>query len=137
MNGYQKGKCFYCSKDIDLVSDKNSNLAEIEHFFPHALLHVFPDMNLNGIWNLVLSCKECNRGENGKLTKIPENFLLERLSIRNEYLIQSHHPLRETLIKQTGKTMPDRVSFLNSVDHIAINNLIHRLAPKIAHDSFI
>ena len=94
-------------------------------------------MNLNGIWNLVLSCKECNRGENGKLTKIPENFLLERLSIRNEYLIQSHHPLRETLIKQTGKTMPDRVSFLNSVDHIAINNLIHRWAPKTAYESVI
>lgn len=131
LNGYQKGKCFYCFKEIILIDGDKEKMAEIEHFFPHTLINVYPDINFNGIWNLVLSCRDCNRGENGKLTKIPENYLLERLSIRNEFLIQSHHPLRDTIMKQTGKTPSARVNFLNEKDKLAITYLIHRWAPKI------
>jgi hypothetical protein len=32
---------------------------------------------------------------------------------RNEYLIGSHHPLRETLIQQTGLSTSDRNAYLN------------------------
>jgi hypothetical protein len=37
---------------------------------------------------------------------------LERLHRRNTFLIDSHHPLRETLIAQTGATAASREAFL-------------------------
>jgi hypothetical protein len=36
LNGYQKGKCFYCFADISIES-KSENLADVDHFFPHTL----------------------------------------------------------------------------------------------------
>ena len=42
-------------------------------------------MNINGVWNLVLSCKSCNRGENGKFAKLPKSQpYLEKLYNRND-----------------------------------------------------
>lgn len=114
LNGYQKGVCFYCFDNITLNA-KDDELCDVDHFFPHTLQNSTPQTNLNGIWNLVLSCKECNRGENGKFAKIPTLKYLERLNKRNEYLISSHHPLRETLIRQTGKTQVQRHEFLQSM----------------------
>ena len=67
---------------------------------------------VNGVANLVLACKDCNRGENGKFDRLPSVKLLERLYQRNEYLITSHHPLRETLMMQTGITCDQRQNFL-------------------------
>ena len=43
---------------------------------------------------------------------MPAIPLLERLHNRNEYLITSHHPLRETLIAQTGNSTEKRQQFL-------------------------
>ncbi|WP_340438508.1 hypothetical protein [Bacillus wiedmannii] len=35
------------------------------------------DMDLNGVWNLVLTCQECNRVEhNGKFARVPHESLL-------------------------------------------------------------
>ena len=51
---------------------------------------------------------------------------LSRLHKRNEYLISSHHPLRETIISQTGKNESERRSFLKMVDQRAVDALIHR-----------
>ena len=62
---------------------------------------------------LILMCVECNRGEQGKFDRLPHPDFLEKLYIRNEYLIQSHHPLRETLICQTGIKPEKRRAFLN------------------------
>ena len=61
---------------------------------------------------MVLACVDCNRGENGKFAKLPSIQMLERLHNRNEYLITSHHPLRETLISQTGISTEKRQRFL-------------------------
>ena len=58
--------------------------------------------------------------------KIYRYFWYIRLHKRNEYLINSHHPLRETLIMQTGMTGDERVKFLKSIDKFAINMMIHR-----------
>ena len=85
-----------------------------------------PEINLNGVWNLVLACPNCNRGANGKFAKVPSVKYLERLHKRNEFLISSHHPLRETIINQTGKTEQERAAFLREIDRRAINYLIHR-----------
>ncbi|MEG2750163.1 MAG: HNH endonuclease, partial [Acinetobacter sp.] len=49
----------------------------------------------------------------------PSVSLLERLHKRNEYLITSHHPLRETLISQTGFTELSRRNFLQDVYNCA------------------
>lgn len=111
LNGYQRGKCFYCNKPISIETPVT---ADVDHFFPHALQISGGFSEVNQVWNLVLACIECNRGPNGKFMAIPTKDFLIRLYQRNEYYISSHHPLRETLIQQTGLTEESRVSFLNS-----------------------
>lgn len=113
LNGYQKGRCFYCNANIHLLGpDFNT---DVDHFFPHKLKQTHLGINFDGVWNLVLSCQACNRGVGGKFDRIPSLQLLERLHSRNEFLIASHHPLRETLINQTGLGAQDRIDFLAKV----------------------
>ncbi len=125
LNGYQKGKCFYCFDNIG-VSQDETNACDVDHFFPHSLQRFFPDINLDGVWNLVLTCQDCNRGKNGKFANVPTTKYLARLHKRNEFLISSHHPLRETIMRQTGMTEAARRDFLTMVDKRAINAAIHR-----------
>ncbi|MBM7037431.1 HNH endonuclease family protein [Vibrio ulleungensis] len=128
LNGYQKGHCFYCHTPVSVESG-SSRLADVDHFFPWRLNDTIS--NVNGVWNLVLSCGECNRGIGGKSSKVPDISLLARLHRRNEYFINSHLPLRETLIQQTGKNEQQRVSFLQQQYQIAKTELIHEWKPKI------
>ena len=111
LNGYQKGKCFYCFGDISL-DPKSSDYTDVDHFLPY-VLGQFMRINLDGVWNLVLSCQSCNRGVGGKFDRLPHLKYLQRLHKRNEFLINSHHPLKETLIRQTGKLEEKRGQFLN------------------------
>jgi 5-methylcytosine-specific restriction endonuclease McrA len=127
LNGYQKGKCFYCFRDIS-VSSGDENIADVDHFFPHRLKeHGF--RNLDGIWNLVLACKDCN-GSGGKSDSVPKMKYLQRLNIRNNYLISSHHPLKDCLIRQTGRNERDREVFLVKYHKDSIDLLIHTWEPK-------
>jgi hypothetical protein len=136
LNGYQKGKCFYCSTDITVagtdVPSGDGEYCEVDHFFPHTLIRSLPakSVNLNGVWNLVLSCQSCNRGKEGKSARVPKIRYLKRLSRRNEYLIDSHHPLRETLRIQTGRTYAKRRAFLRWMDELAIQKLLVRWEPR-------
>lgn len=125
LNGYQKGKCFYCFDNITIDNNKD-NLCDVDHFFPYVLQPMLPEVNLNGVWNLVLTCSKCNRGSEGKFAKVPAVKYLDRLHRRNEYLISSHHPLRETIIKQTGKMIETRIAFLKELDKFSVNTLIQR-----------
>lgn len=111
LNGYQKGRCFYCFREISVVLG-SEEIAEVDHFFPHMLKQCDSRKPIDGIANLVLACQECNRGVNGKFNRLPSIELLERLFNRNEYFITSHHPLRETLISQTGNTTEKRQGYL-------------------------
>ena len=77
--------------------------------------------SLNG-YQKVLACIDCNRGVNGKFAKLPSLPLLERLHARNEYLITSHHPLRETLIVQTGNSTEKRQKFLQDAYNCSITH---------------
>lgn len=113
LNGYQKGGCFYCAADLRLIGEDFNT--DVDHFFPHKLKQSNLHLNLDGVWNLVLSCQSCNRGTRGKFDRIPSLRLLERLHTRNEFLIGSHHPLRETLMNQTGNTLEKRVGFLSKI----------------------
>ncbi|MDF1690442.1 MAG: HNH endonuclease domain-containing protein [Cycloclasticus sp.] len=122
LNGYQKGRCFYCFKEIS-IEQGQENSADVDHFFPHTLRHCDSDKPINGVVNLVLSCSECNRGVAGKFDRLPAISLLERLSDRNEYLITSHHPLRETLIAQAGNTTGKRRQFLQDAYNCSTEHL--------------
>ncbi len=124
LNGYQKGKCFYCFGDIS-INPGNDDLADVDHFFPWVLeANIKSDLNINGVWNLVLSCNSCNRGEQGKFAHVPALQYLYRLHKRNEFLIDSHHPLRETLMRQTGIREVDRRAHLQHMYRLARNTLI-------------
>ena len=119
LNGYQRGFCFYCLRAISL--DMSSPRAtEVDHFYPHSLgqqQKISDNVNLDGVWNLVLSCQKCNGGKSNHLPRL--NYLY-RLKRRNDYLIDSHHPLRETLIRQTGQTEKERDKFLLEMDNTAV-----------------
>lgn len=120
LNGYQKGHCFYCFKDISVIYVPNTETSsDVDHFSPHTLKRCDQTKPLDGVANLVLACTDCNRGTNGKFEKLPSVNLLDRLFTRNEYLITSHHPLRETLIAQTGATTERRQAFLQDTYNCA------------------
>jgi 5-methylcytosine-specific restriction endonuclease McrA len=129
LNGYQKGKCFYCFRDIS-VQSASEILGDVDHFHPWTLLQIAPSLNVNGVWNLVLACRDCNRGAKGKSSRLPRQRFLERLDTRNEFFITSHHPLRETLMAQTGATRQERVQYLNDTYNAAWEWLIHRWEPR-------
>ena len=74
----------------------------------------------------MLDCQTCNRS---KLAHAPQVKYLNGLNTRNNYLISSHHPLRDTLIRQTGNTDADRHSFLNASYQVAVNTLIRTSGP--------
>jgi len=61
---------------------------------------------------------------------VPDRSLLERLERRNNYLISSHHPLRETLSGQTGATASQRHAFLQRAYDEARAYLIHTWTPE-------
>jgi len=122
LNGYQRGLCFYCFQSISLVMG-SPRATEVDHFYPHSLgqqQQIYANVNLDGVWNLVLTCQKCNRGKSNHLPRL--NYLY-RLKRRNDYLIDSHHPLRETLIRQTGQTEKERDKFLQEMDKVAVEVL--------------
>lgn len=53
LNGYQKGKCFYCFDSIDIASAAGGT--DVDHFLPHRLKGTGAVANVDGVWNLVLS----------------------------------------------------------------------------------
>lgn len=133
LNGYQKGKCFYCFGDIS-VEPNSDNPADIDHFFPHALKSHRIGTLIDGVWNLVLACQNCNRGIKGKSAQLPELRFLERLHTRNNFFIDSHHPLRETLIQQVGASEKTRRHFLQSTYHSSKELLIRNWKPEFEHE---
>lgn len=127
LNGYQKGRCFYCFGPISIFC--RDELADVDHFFPWALRREVP--NVDGLWNLVLACAPCNRGVAGKFDLIPSLHLLERLHRRNEFFIDSQHRLANTLAAQTGASEAIRRSFLQSAYTAATNARIHHWEPTM------
>ncbi len=129
LNGYQKGRCFYCFTGISLDSE-SKDYADVDHFLPKTLGNHGVGLPIDGVWNLVLTCQSCNRGEGGKSARVPTVKLLERLNRRNEYFIGSHHPLKETLMAQTGATATQRRNFLQTNHTEARSILIHDWEPE-------
>jgi hypothetical protein len=129
LNGYQKGKCFFCFDRIS-VNPKSEFLAHVDHFFPHVLKDTDLGQKVDGIWNLVLACQTCN-GSGEKGAKVPHLTLVERLDRRNEYLLESNHPLKETILGQTGMRREQRISFIQDAYEVAIRRLVSTWQPII------
>ncbi len=129
LNGYQKGKCFFSFQDISILPG-HSQLCDVDHFLPHRYktAHHQNDANINGVWNLVLSNSSVNREKNAR---VPEIRFLERLYNRNEFYIDSHHPLAETIINQTGRTKEQRRAFLERQYNISLSQSIQTWKPKV------
>ena len=129
LNGYQKGKCFYSYQDIS-INKNDTNICEVDHFLPHVnkLAHSQNGANINGVWNLVLADRTIN---SNKKERIPEERFLHRLYNRNEFYIESKHPLAETIINQTGLTKESRRSFLEAQYNLALKHSIHKWKPEI------
>jgi hypothetical protein len=127
LNGYQKGKCFYSFQDIS-VNPASANLCNVDHFLPHANKLYHKPANINGVWNLVLADKDVNRE---KRARVPLKKYLQRLFRRNEFFIESKHPLAETIINQTGETKQQRARFLEYHYNIAKQCSIQPWQPDI------
>jgi hypothetical protein len=70
LNGYQKCRCIYCFSEISIEA-RSTELADVDHFIPRILITDLRGANLDGVWNLVLSCRNCNRGTEGKSSRLP------------------------------------------------------------------
>lgn len=103
LSGYQKGKCFYSNRSIDITN------IDVDHFFPVSKQHLHGEYNLNGVWNLVLAESSVNCSKSDKRA---DEYYLAKLYERNEFFIASRHPLGETIAKQTGSTSERRMQFL-------------------------
>jgi hypothetical protein len=126
LNGYQRGCCFYCKAETPLSA------TDVDHFFPWVLKERGEMPDADYVWNLVLACKTCNRGERGKFAAVPSPALVARLHERNNWLVDSHHPLRETIRLQTGEDTETRASFLRARQRIALDALVHQWEPRMA-----
>lgn len=121
LNIHQKGKCFYCFAKITIEKGFN-NSCEVDHYFPHKLKD-FGFFNVDQVWNLVLSCINCNRGTSGKSLKIPNKKYLKILNKRNNWYIKSYRNIGYTIMKQTGENEKDRIKFLETFDTNAFKNI--------------
>jgi 5-methylcytosine-specific restriction endonuclease McrA len=103
-SGYQDGKCFYCSVELDTI-DLVMTQTHVDHVIPHSL-GKFMTTDVDHVWNLVNACADCNLS---KSNNMPEYAVVERVYKRNEYYIHSNHPLKDAIIRATGKTAAERV----------------------------
>lgn len=93
LNGYQQGRCFYCG---EMLGETGTH---VDHVIPWAVVrHDQP-------WNLVLAHRHCNELKSDLLPSMRSIAILIQ---RNEFLIASNHPLKNTLIAQAGKTQTQR-----------------------------
>lgn len=103
---YQKGLCFYCCRPIRLSAvHHEDDFGDVDHCNPRsALLKIrpagtTPSANLDGIWNLVVACKNCNRGPGGKADQIPDLHYYEQLCLRNmRFALEHDHSLRHAVL---------------------------------------
>ena len=119
LNGYQDGHCFYTDALIS-IETHDAGVCHVDHVIPHRLKPAFAEhgINLDGVWNLVLASSAANLSKSDRL---PHRRFIEKLHARNEYYIESKHPLAETIMNHTGFTAAKRTAFMNRVLKVALN----------------
>lgn len=68
LNGYQQGRCFYCSGPISLTDPET--LADVDHFFPHVLTQAEFGPIIDGVWNLAAGLSVLQPGVGRELPSI-------------------------------------------------------------------
>lgn len=91
LSGYQRDRCFYCGQRLEDPV--------VDHVLPYSLVRH------NQIWNLVLADDHCNAN---KADRLPTGAMIDRLIDRNEAIIRSDHPLKESLFEDLGETKTSR-----------------------------
>ena len=75
---FESNLCFYCGKPI---TDKR---VEVDHFIPWSFV------KNDNLWNLVLSCPDCNRS---KRDRLPDKYYLDKLVMRNDIITREFNRL--------------------------------------------
>lgn len=72
--GLQGGRCFWCERPLDRDNRRPSqrNRTTLDHLIPKS------KGGGNGVWNLVLSCQDCNTDRRSRLGKGTIAWLKER-----------------------------------------------------------
>lgn len=113
---YQHGRCFYCNRPMNIYANsQDDDFPDVDHVYAHSqgqlIRSNFQNVNTNGIWNLVIACKKCNRGEDGKFDSPPDNTFGEKLRSRNELFTEEHkHSLRNSILISLGVKSSKQVS---------------------------
>lgn len=103
LNGYQNDVCFYCGEFM--AGDD----IHVDHVIPRQFIQH------DEVWNLVLAHGFCNEQKSDFL---PSGIYIEKLIKRNEYFIESNHPIKQKLIEQLGNTPKKRSeTILRIFDH--------------------
>jgi 5-methylcytosine-specific restriction endonuclease McrA len=122
LNGYQKGHCFYCYTPIEITSGSPLT-GQVDHVFPWSAGPIIGGAQWTASGNLVLACARCNSWHE-KSNRPPHERYVQRLSVRNEFLIASYHPLRPTLIAQTGASQSERSATLKrALDEVTVGGV--------------
>ena len=111
---YQHARCFYCNKKLNVNAKSNENdFPDVDHVIPFSAFNnqIFTDkINSNVIWNLVIACQECNRGNKGKFNSPPDKYYFEKLINRNILFTQEHkHSLKNTILISLGASNHQQV----------------------------
>jgi hypothetical protein len=105
--GFQHGRCLICTDPITPADE-----IAVDHVFPHSLMSRFPDIpDLDAIWNLAPAHAACNGFKSDRLPTAEEQH---RLAQRNQAIMYSPHPLRQTLLltlKLAGYPQADQWPF--------------------------
>lgn len=120
---YQHGNCFYCNKRLNTFAiSSDSDFPDVDHFVAHSYFNR-PDMNLvnpDSIWNLVIACKDCNRGQDGKFERIPSLKFQQKLINRNVLFTEEHrHSLKNSILMS-----------LSAINHIDVERRIAAIFEK-------
>jgi 5-methylcytosine-specific restriction endonuclease McrA len=117
---YQHGQCFYCKKLINTNANINDhNFPDVDHFIAHSYFKrpELEHINSDGIWNLVVACKECNRGVGGKFERLPDYIYQNEIINRNVLFTEEHrHSLKNSILLS-----------LKSTNHIDVKQKMYNL----------
>lgn len=92
---YDENVCFYCGTNLSNKRRKT----HIDHFIPWSFIQS------DNIWNLVMSCQDCNLSKNDKLAA--DHYLLVLIDRNEEFLEKSDLFQREDLQVYSEKKLTD------------------------------
>ena len=134
---YQKGHCFYCNRKMSsFVSSQDDAFPDVDHFLPYSMLNNNDlNVNPNGVWNLVIACKSCNRGADGKFDEPPKEMYYKKLKLRNLLFVEEHkHSLRNSILLSLNVANKQQLS--EKMDNIYSNfRMIKGWKPRYIFDA--